>query len=942
MRRRASRLAALAMALAAAWSPANGAGRSAQIDWQRDLATARTLAATRERPLLVAINVDGESSSERIVVERYRDPDFVAATRGFVCVLGSPVRHNPRDADEHGRRIACPRFGQVTCGEHIALEPAIFDAFLAEPRVSPRHALVDPNGDKRFDLYYLFDMRELDRALAEAARGLEPWPELVVDSAALARGELVAWRTLANERSARANAQALLAFDALADESNLRAALRAIAESNPDLALEACVSAIGRPDASRVLLAEAFRRARESQRLPELCAFGRWLRSSSPVRPLADGRLAHAPELALPASESQLALDELLARQWADDEAGRAWILGILAFGSAPRRAVVERGLSQAIGEERLAELLEAVRSEGGPVDLHGALQVSRLWACMDLPPIEMDTKPAVADPERELAEAETQLEAAADDPRAMARLAAACLALARQRIAAAQAGADLLLRDARSWHERALAAGADPAGLSAERARVAYWLGEHAEQERIATEALRARVPADSSRAARLRSWLSADRAAFVLAAEDPAFAEDARWLVDAGLRVAAAAPPIGSEAFATLDPRAEVARIVRTVRAAAAVACSSRAGEADWLALASAARIWSGVATEGEVLEAAVARLPGSNALRAALHDAGWRLGRVEWAVAVARRVASLHPPTGAADDGIGAWYLGSAELYHAEVLRRRLQIDESLAAASRAARAFEAAEEHAWLADSARAWRARCHLARAHALLLRRAETEAADELVVAASIDAGRVVGGIRGTRDGLDRDLPDAIDGVFEWRLGRASRVDGPRLAAALDAALADDGAASQVLSMVADALLREGLRDDGREGVAARFEHLVREEDDPRTYWETRLGRLPTPAGDALLEKAVAVARLALRRAPASEVARRQLAQTLSVAAQREWSRGAVQAALPRLAEAASLVGLPAEQLDAASGRALLHTLRSDLGPARPMPRPGR
>ena len=606
------------------------------------------------------------------------------------------------------------------------------------------------------------------------------------------------------------------------------------------------------------------------------------------------------------------------------------------------RAAVVERGLSQAIGEERLAELLEAVRSEGGPVDLHGALQVSRLWACMDLPPIEMGTKPAVADPERELAEAETQLEAAADDPRAMARLAAACLALARQRIAAAQAGADLLLRDARSWHERALAAGADPAVLSAERARVAYWLGEHAEQERIATEALRARVPADSSRAARLRSWLSADRAAFVLAAEDPAFAEDARWLVDAGLRVAAAAPPIGSEAFATLDPRAEVARIVRTVRAAAAVACSSRAGEADWLALASAARIWSGVATEGEVLEAAVARLPGSNALRAALHDAGWRLGRVEWAVAVARRVASLHPPTGAEDDGIGAWYLGSAELYHAEVLRRRLQIDESLAAASRAARAFEAAEAHAWLADSARAWRARCHLARAHALLLRRAETEAADELVVAASIDAGRVVGGIRGTRDGLDRDLPDAIDGVFEWRLGRASRVDGPRLAAALDAALADDGAASQVLSMVADALLREGLRDDGREGVAARFEHLVREEDDPSTYWETRLGRLPTPAGDALLEKAVAVARLALRRAPASEVARRQLAQTLSVAAQREWSRGAVQAALPRLAEAASLVGLPAEQLDAASGRALLHTLRSDLGPARPMPRPGR
>ncbi len=916
--------------------------QSTQIDWQRDLQTARTLSSVHQRPLLVAINVDGESSSERIVVERYRDPAFVASTRGFVCVLGSPVRHNPRDADELGRRIECPRFGQVTCGEHIALEPAIFEAHLAEPRVSPRHALVDPGGAKRFDLYYLFDMRELDRALLEAGRTLEPWSRPRADDSALARGDLVAWRKLADDRSARARAQALAAFDALVDEAAARAALRAAAESNPDLTLELCVAAIGRPVASRVLQAEAFRRAREAQRLEELCAWARWLRSSAPVRRGAEGRFVHAPELARPWSEAQLTLDELLARHWADDDAGRPWLLAILATGDAPRRAAVERGLRAALGEDPVAALRVALQAEGGQVELEAALQASRLWACMDLPSVAAEPPAAPADPVLQLAEAEAAVDATPDDPRAMARLGAASLALARTRIESGQPGADLLLRDARAWHDRALAAGADSLALSAQRARVAYLLGDFAEQACIAAEALGARQPADGPRGARLRSWLSSTGGAFVLAAEDPGFAEDARWLADAGLRLAATAPAADSALGAPRDPGEEIASIARTLRAAAATACSSSAGESDWLALASAARIWFGVAAECAVLEAAVARLPASNALRAALHDAGWRLGRVEWAVDVARRVARLHPPAGAADDGVALWYLGSAELFHAEVLRRQLRVEEALAAGERAARAFESAQAHAWLSDSARAWRARSHLSRAHALLLRRAETESADELVQAASIDAGSVVGGILGPRDGLERDLPDAIDGIFEWRLGRASRVDGPQLARRLDAALVDDLVATQVLSMVADALLREALRDDGREGAEASFEQLVRDEDDPRTHWETRPGRLPTFAGDGLMRQAIEVARMAAARSGGGESARRALAQTLSVAAQRAWTRGERRAALPHLMEAASLLGREPGTLDEVQARELLHALRSELGPARPVPRPGR
>ncbi len=80
-----------------------------QILWQRNLDDALALSKAEHRPLLVALNMDGESACERIVRERYRDPKFVASTRPFVCVIGTVFRHNPRDYDDEGRRIPCPR-----------------------------------------------------------------------------------------------------------------------------------------------------------------------------------------------------------------------------------------------------------------------------------------------------------------------------------------------------------------------------------------------------------------------------------------------------------------------------------------------------------------------------------------------------------------------------------------------------------------------------------------------------------------------------------------------------------------------------------------------------------------------------------------------------------------------------------------------------------------
>jgi hypothetical protein len=63
--------------------------------------------------------MDGEIASEHFAGVRYREPETAAQMNAYTCVIASVYRHTPRDYDEEGRRVECPRFGTVTCGEHI-------------------------------------------------------------------------------------------------------------------------------------------------------------------------------------------------------------------------------------------------------------------------------------------------------------------------------------------------------------------------------------------------------------------------------------------------------------------------------------------------------------------------------------------------------------------------------------------------------------------------------------------------------------------------------------------------------------------------------------------------------------------------------------------------------------------------------------------------------
>ena len=141
------------------------------ITWERTWEDALAVAEETRKPILICVNMDGEIASEHYAGVRYRQPDIAALYEPYVCVIASVYRHTPRDYDEQGHRVPCPRFGTVTCSEHIAIEPGLFDKYFEGQRVAPRHIGIELDREETYDVYYAFDtdsvFRKIEKTIAE-------------------------------------------------------------------------------------------------------------------------------------------------------------------------------------------------------------------------------------------------------------------------------------------------------------------------------------------------------------------------------------------------------------------------------------------------------------------------------------------------------------------------------------------------------------------------------------------------------------------------------------------------------------------------------------------------------------------------------------------------------------------------------------------------------
>ena len=143
------------------------------LTWQRTWDDAVAVAKETGKPILICINMDGEIASEHYAGVRYRQPEIAKIYEPYVKVIASVYRHNPRDYDDEGNRIPCPRFGGVTCGEHIWIEPVIYEKFCDGKRIAPRHIAVNLQDEEAYDVYYTDDTALVFDAVQE---GLGKFP----------------------------------------------------------------------------------------------------------------------------------------------------------------------------------------------------------------------------------------------------------------------------------------------------------------------------------------------------------------------------------------------------------------------------------------------------------------------------------------------------------------------------------------------------------------------------------------------------------------------------------------------------------------------------------------------------------------------------------------------------------------------------------------------
>ncbi len=141
------------------------------IEWERSWDDALEVGRETGKPLLICVNMDGEIASEHYAGIRYRQDDITELYEPYVCVIASVYRHNPRDYDEQGVRIPCPRFGHVTCGEHIAIEPVLYGQYFDETRVAPRHIMIELDKSEQYDVFYAFDTQSVFDQIETGVQG---------------------------------------------------------------------------------------------------------------------------------------------------------------------------------------------------------------------------------------------------------------------------------------------------------------------------------------------------------------------------------------------------------------------------------------------------------------------------------------------------------------------------------------------------------------------------------------------------------------------------------------------------------------------------------------------------------------------------------------------------------------------------------------------------
>jgi len=164
--------------------PVAGEDAERQIAWVGDWDKALLRAKETERPLMVCINSkDRETANEKTARQIYRDPEFVERSRKFVMVVISTITHRTSGA--------CPRFGGITCAQHLACYKDLASrygeqlatAFAAGGEmVTPQHVWLKSDGTLLRRKEYWLEKSQLLERMRKVLDDLESKPEAEGDA----------------------------------------------------------------------------------------------------------------------------------------------------------------------------------------------------------------------------------------------------------------------------------------------------------------------------------------------------------------------------------------------------------------------------------------------------------------------------------------------------------------------------------------------------------------------------------------------------------------------------------------------------------------------------------------------------------------------------------------------------------------------------------------
>ena len=143
--------------------------RADDVKWRPSLEKALAEAKRTGRPVFVAVNKDGEPVCDKLAKKHYHDPKITKRCEHFVCLVSSPDDHTA------GKGGTCPRFGTVTCAEHMAVERALRGKHLPEGKVDvPQHLFLTSAGKLHLTKLWYLSVDELDTLLVSVLRKFRP------------------------------------------------------------------------------------------------------------------------------------------------------------------------------------------------------------------------------------------------------------------------------------------------------------------------------------------------------------------------------------------------------------------------------------------------------------------------------------------------------------------------------------------------------------------------------------------------------------------------------------------------------------------------------------------------------------------------------------------------------------------------------------------------